>query len=134
MEMALVVPFVLIPLLILVVDFGRVFYTYITITNSAREGARLACQKPCTPVASQRAALRDVIWERVQAEAAQGGVAIEDDEITMSPDPVADGCAAAGDTISITVTQSVGTILGGIVGHPTVDMRRTASMVAFGSD
>ena len=44
-EFALVL-FVLALLMMGVVDFGRAFYSYITITNAAREGARRASRLP----------------------------------------------------------------------------------------
>jgi Flp pilus assembly protein TadG len=52
-ELALVMFFVLVPLLAGVADLGRAFYSYIAITNGAREGARYGArhfgQDPLNP-------------------------------------------------------------------------------------
>ena len=44
-EMALVLPLLLL-LLAGVVDLGRAFYTYVSLTNAVREGARFASKLP----------------------------------------------------------------------------------------
>ena len=50
MELALIVPILLL-LLLATVDLGRLFYSQITVTNSAREGALEASVHPTSYVA-----------------------------------------------------------------------------------
>ncbi|MBI5955396.1 MAG: pilus assembly protein [Chloroflexi bacterium] len=47
-ELALALPILMLVLLI-VVDFGRAFYAYVTVTNASREGARYAASPPIRP-------------------------------------------------------------------------------------
>lgn len=67
-EFALLVPIFLI-LLFAIVDFGMGFYSWITVTNSAREGARLGAVHPPLDVASSpcfgKASLEQCIYDRV---------------------------------------------------------------------
>ena len=71
-EFALVVPIFLV-LLFTIVDFGMGFHAYITVTNSAREGARLGAVHPPLNVASSpcngKASLDQCITDRVRATA-----------------------------------------------------------------
>ncbi len=67
-EFALLVPIFLM-LMFAVVDFGMGFYSWITVTNSAREGARLGAVHPPLTVTSSpcfgKASLEQCIYERV---------------------------------------------------------------------
>ena len=67
-EFALLVPIFAI-LLFAIVDFGMGFYTWITVTNSAREGARVGAVHPPLDVASSpcfgKASLDQCIKDRV---------------------------------------------------------------------
>ena len=67
-EFALLVPIFLI-LLFAIVDFGMGFYTWITVTNSAREGARVGAVHAPLDVASSpcfgKASLEQCIQDRV---------------------------------------------------------------------
>jgi Flp pilus assembly protein TadG len=71
-EFALLVPIFLI-LLFAIVDFGMGFYSWITVTNSAREGARLGAVHPPLDVASSpcfgKASLYQCIEDRVRDSA-----------------------------------------------------------------
>ena len=52
-EFAMVLPLMLI-LMFGIVDFGRAFYVWLTVTNAAREGARVAAtQQPSTAVTTR---------------------------------------------------------------------------------
>lgn len=89
-ETAIVLPVVLL-LLVAIVDSGRVFHSWLIVTNSAREGARSAsAQQP---------------WDTVEAriEAASGawtcGV-----ELTCTPTNIQ---GASGESVSISVTKDV---------------------------
>ena len=67
-EFALLVPIFLM-LMFAVVDFGMGFYSWITVTNSAREGARLGAVHPPLTVTSSpcvgKASLEQCIYDRV---------------------------------------------------------------------
>jgi Flp pilus assembly protein TadG len=52
-EFSLILP-VFVVLLFAIVDFGRAFYTWLVVTNAAREGARVgATQQPLTAIQSR---------------------------------------------------------------------------------
>jgi Flp pilus assembly protein TadG len=71
-EFALIIP-VFMLLLLVAVDFGRVFFTYIQLNNAAREGAAYAALNPTTDNATlTTAALRE---SNVQAQSGEGLVA-----------------------------------------------------------
>ena len=57
-EFALVVP-VFILLLLMAVDFGRLFFSYVQVTNAAREGAAYAAAAPTDTVGIQARALQE---------------------------------------------------------------------------
>jgi Flp pilus assembly protein TadG len=71
-EFALLVPLFLI-LLFAIVDFGMGFHSWITVTNSAREGARVGAVHPPLNVASSpcsgKASLEQCIEDRVRETA-----------------------------------------------------------------
>jgi Flp pilus assembly protein TadG len=131
-EMALVTMFVLLPLMALTVDIGRVFHDYLIITNAAREGARLGARVPCN--ATNHALLQTAIQDAVIQEASNSGVTLAAGNVTILPDPVGDGCAAAGSAIDVTVTYTYATIMGSFVGHSTFTLTSKASMLVFGND
>ena len=68
-EFALLIPLFLL-LLFSIVDFGMGFYSWITVTNSAREGARLGAVHPPLDVAGSpcfgKASLNQCIEDRVR--------------------------------------------------------------------
>lgn len=74
-ELAIMLPILLI-ILLGIVDFGRVFYAYVTITNASREGARYGSLYPLST---------DEIRSRVQQETA-GTMTISNDDITVTSD------------------------------------------------
>jgi Flp pilus assembly protein TadG len=71
-EFALILPVFLL-LLLLAIDFGRLFFTYIQLNNTAREGAAYAAANPTTDNATlTTAALRE---SNVQAQRGESAVA-----------------------------------------------------------
>jgi Flp pilus assembly protein TadG len=127
-----VATFFLLVLLVGIVDFGRAFYTYIVLTNSAREGARYGSR-----LSHDEAG----ILKATKSEAAAGGVVLEDANIDIDPNPVreddddfGDGepkTAEPGDPIAVTVSYDVGTILGSIIGFDSVPMQARTEMAVF---
>lgn len=100
-EFALVIPLFLI-LVLGIVDFGLGLRAWISITNSAREGARVgAVRGNC-----------DAIIEQVMDTS--GGLVTADDQVTISP---SDCDTNAGDSVSVTVDYEYNfvTPLGGML-------------------
>jgi len=133
-EFAIIAP-VLLLLLAFVVDLGRSWNNYIIITNAAREGARYAARLPCyQDDGLQRTTLRNTLIDAVIQEAANSGVVLEPADIEIAPDPVADGCAGAGNPIQVTVYHDFATFLGGITGYHAFRLPSSTRMVSFGND
>ncbi len=112
-EAALVIPLLLI-LMATVVDFGRVYFAYITIIDAAREGARYG--------AGTYGNVRhydDVsgIVARVRAEAASNNVDLTSASITV-PDQ-----GPSGYPVRVTVVMNYPLIMGGVVGQPSFTLR-----------
>ena len=117
------------------VDVGRMFYHYIAVTNAAREGARTASRLPCDPaLAASRNAVRNAIVASAIAEAGATGTPILAANVTITPDPVATGCAAAGTPIRVTVAFDYTNIFSNLLGSAGVRLTNQATMVAFGLD
>jgi Flp pilus assembly protein TadG len=132
-EMALVLP-LLVLLTASIVDLGWAFRSYQAITNASREGARTATRLPCFTQLSQRQLLKTDIEQAVIREAANSDVVIATGEITITPDPVSAGCAAAGAELRVTVDHPYNTLLGRLAGRPTLNLRASTAMAAFGTD
>lgn len=130
-EMALV-SMVLLLLVAGVVDIGRAFNNYIIITNAAREGARQGSRLPCNGL--NQALYQLAITDATVQEAAGSGVALAGSNVAIVPDPVVDGCAAAGSPIEVIVDYDFTTILGGILGVAEFPMRISATMLFYGDD
>ena len=113
------------------IDVGRMFYSYIVITNAAREGARTAARLPCT--VGKQDVVHDLIILAVMSETSSLlPESAEDIDIEIIPDP-SEGCYAAGDEIVVTVTYEFTNILTNLVGSE-FDMSNSTMMIAFGND
>ncbi len=126
-EFALLVPIFLI-LMFAIVDFGMGFHAWITVTNSAREGARLGAVQATT----------DDIIERVEDTA---DLINEDEKMTVtvgcgpsSDPPPTDPCPSVpGDSVVVKVDYEydlitpLGSLIGDIIG-PTLTLSSTAEM------
>ena len=130
-EMALVTMLLLI-IMAGAADVGRAFNNYIIITNAAREGARTAARLPCKD--DNRPQLRAAIVGAVLREATDSGVILVGGDVTIAPDPVGTGCAAAGAPVSVTVDYRTPTVMGGILGMNQIPMQSAVQMVFFGND
>ncbi len=118
-ETALVLPLLLL-LLAVAVDCGRAFRAYVIITNAAREGVRAASRFPDNS---------DLIEAAVVGEAPDSGVALDGSSVVI------DGLGGQpGDTIRVTVSYELATILGGILGVPSITLQSSVAMVVFGMD
>lgn len=127
-EMALVMVLLLI-MLAGVVDVGRAFYTYIAITNAAREGARYGSRFPFDTTGIEAA---------VNREGQNNGINVTGIAISCATSGgAAVGCDAVPSGGSIQVTATVGdfvTILSAAVGADSFVLRNGAIMIVFGSN
>jgi PKD repeat protein len=104
-EFALITPLFLL-LLLLAIDFGRVFFTYVEINNGAREAAAYAAANP-TDLSGMLAKAQQET--NVQGQAGQGAVSIS--ATCQSPSGAAIDCGAAsggagaGNTVTVTATE-----------------------------
>ena len=127
-ETALILTFVLLPLLVGMVDLGAAFYSYIAITNASREGARYASHFPYRGPEIREATIN---------EAAAGGIILVESDVLIDPDPP-DGAlpsdpavAQPGDVIEVAVEYDYDTIIGVLFGLDTVTLRSGTRMVVF---
>ena len=99
-EAALVIPLLVI-ILIGVVDMGRAYYTYISIINAAREGARWGVMHPTEDLCAKAAA---------EAQTNTPPVSLTSCNVTKP------GGNVSGAPVRVTVQANFSTILGSIVG------------------
>jgi Flp pilus assembly protein TadG len=118
-EFALIVPFFLL-LVFAIVDFGMGFHAWITVTNSAREGARLGA------VGADADAIEDKV--RTSAES------LDDDKLTVT---VTNAQGDPGDSVIveveydydlITPLSSIMGVLSGNTLGPTLEFDATSEM------
>lgn len=81
-----------------------------------------------------RSAVRTAIVASAVGEAAAVGTIVLAANVTIAPDPVATGCAAAGTPIRVTVAFDFTNLLSNVIGSAGVRLSNQATMVAFGSD
>jgi Flp pilus assembly protein TadG len=134
-ELSLVL-FILLLLMAGVIDFGRVFNSYVVITNASREGARYASRYAPRPEDADSTILgefRDGIVGAVEQEAAVSSVDPEELDITTDPDLVG-ATVESGNPITVTVQYTVPTIIANIAGFGELPLRARTTMVVFGQD
>jgi Flp pilus assembly protein TadG len=114
-------------------DVGRMFYSYIVITNAAREGARTAVRQPCDGLSASK--VREGIETAVKRET---GSLVDDLSATVavaiSPTVTA-GCFAAETPVRVTVDLDYSNWFTAITGsEETVELSNYAVMIAGGSE
>lgn len=103
LEMALMLPFLLV-MIICAIEFGRLFYTKIVITNAAREGAYYLATHPSDLEETEGTAPNAVL--AAQQEASNSGVS----EITVSI--TTNNCCNPGEySVTVTVETRVNNLL-----------------------
>jgi Flp pilus assembly protein TadG len=110
-ETAMVLPILLV-LVFGMLDFGRVFNAWITVTNSAREGARVAATRQDTTAIETRVA------------AAMSHI----DDYTLETDNVG---GASGSPVAVSIETTVDIItplIGNIIGGGSVTISETTTM------
>lgn len=114
-EFAIIFP-LLVLLLLIAVDFGRLFFTFVQLQNSAREGAAYAAANPTDSAPGGGIWTRAMLEKNSQGQGGEGAVAMA---VTCAvgavgsppPSPVPIACADApggsgpGNTVTVTVTE-----------------------------
>jgi Flp pilus assembly protein TadG len=129
-EFALALP-ILALLLIAVVDMGRAFNNYITITNAAREGARFGSRIAHTDPSGGGTDPDDLVKSAVIQEAANSGVSLTYDNVSIQPEGYGTD-RDSGEPLTVTVEYTFTTFIGGLIGLPEFTMRTETSMRIFG--
>jgi PKD repeat protein len=106
-EFALVLPLFMLFTLI-AVDFGRVYFSYVQITNAAREGANFGSVAPTNNSGIQAKALQET---NAQSQGGEGGVTIpapvcKDNLGNVINCSVSTGGAGPGNTITVTAVEN----------------------------
>jgi hypothetical protein len=112
-EAALLIP-LLIVLLVGVIDLGRAYVAYITIINAAREGAHYGVLHPTGDVCG-------IAVAEAKDLTAFGMTPVCD------PPPECIGGCVAGNPIEVSMLVDFPTILGSIVGIPSIPIRYTVT-------
>ena len=112
-EMALLVPLLLL-ILAGVTDLGRAYFTYITMINAAREGARWGVDHP-----ADHGGMEARVFSEAQANGVSlAGAAIDIDE-TGAVHPV-----------TVTGTLNFNAVTGGVLGTPAFPIQAHATFAA----
>jgi Flp pilus assembly protein TadG len=120
-ETAVIVPILLL-LVAAVVDFGRIFDAYIVLTNAVREGARYGTLRdPQPPV--------DEVANVVVVDVLGSGTNITHMELFNATDNV--NVLMSSKAVTVTATYDFDLWFGGIVGIPTLTVRKQAVMPMF---
>lgn len=124
--------FVLLLLLAGIVDLGRGFYSYVVITNAAREGTRYGANYFYLTDAIDR------MEAKVITEASDSGVALDGDSTTITvcfgvscPTESADPPYIRGDPVWIGVEFEFATILGSILGLSNITLNTSVQMIVM---
>jgi Flp pilus assembly protein TadG len=120
-ELALVAPVMLL-LLGGAVDLGRLFYSQVTIADSAREGVMWAVQHPgswtkrCDPTdtALPNASKPNQVVCHAMHETTNGFVQVKATDVTMTPACNPTPCPVPGGSVTVTVRGTFKLIMGGI--------------------
>jgi len=116
-EMALVLGLLLL-LVMGIVDLGRAYNSYITITNASREGARYASRFPTDGPG---------IVSATRLEVTNSSVPPASMQVTIT------GLGAqGGQPIRVATAYNYQTLLGGLIGVRTFTLRAQTEMVVFG--
>jgi Flp pilus assembly protein TadG len=128
-EFTLVVP-ILILILLIAVDFGRLFFSYVQITNAAREGANYGITRP-----DDTSGITARVMQETNVQSQQNGSA---GPINVATTCSPDSCSAARtsqtqNVVQVTVTRSFSfltPVIGSFLGNVT--LTASASSVAVG--
>lgn len=119
-EFAIVAP-LLVLLLLGIADIGRAFYSYITITNAAREGVRFASRFPDNLANIQAAAIRETVGTPIT---------LSTGDITVP----SGFNGTRGNPITVRVQHPYAMLFLSGLGFGDITMQAQATMVIFGRD
>ncbi len=135
-EFALTLPILLL-ILVGVLDLGRLYFTYISLTNAAREGARYGAKYPPTNPTDQANSRVQAINNHVAGEVDRNIVTLTASNITINcPDgvpctPGSPNTPGINNRIQVTVTYPFQLITTYIFGGGTLQLRSSAEMVIY---
>lgn len=135
-EFALVLP-VFIFLLLMAVDFGRLFFTYIEVSNGAREAAAYGATNPTDTVGMGTKARGERSYQAQTGESAMADptTACADGSGTAIACAAAPGGTGLGNTLTVTVTEHftfLTPFINGFFGSG-LDVKASATTVVLGS-
>lgn len=125
-EFALVLPLLFL-FLFGALDFGRAFFSYIVITNAAREGARYGISDGLTinPVTKDYLIETSMVVSMVRREASQSGVDLSTANISVTtPEGL-----AAGRVLRVGIELPFRPILTGFISSSNLTIRRAVEML-----
>jgi Flp pilus assembly protein TadG len=130
-EFALIVPVMLI-ILMLAIDFGRLFFSYVQLTNAAREGANYGILHPEDTSGIQARALQET---NAQSQAGESG------STTVAVSCAPGSCAAAAtssptgpqNTVTVNVSRTFSFLTPVLGSLTSIPLRVSATSVAIGS-
>ena len=133
-EFALLLPVFLL-LLVVAVDFGRLFFTYIQINNAAREGANFGRNTPTDTIGIRNQAVGE---KSGQAQVGENAINLTTSCATDLGVPIscalAQGGTGAGSTITVAVNEPfrfLTPVVGAILGN-TIQMNASATATVLG--
>ncbi|MBI3748598.1 MAG: pilus assembly protein [Chloroflexi bacterium] len=133
-EFALIVPIMLF-LLVIAIDFGRLFFSYIQINNASREGAAAGIVAPQDTAAITAAAFRDT---NVQGQGGENSIVVTatcaDPAGTTIACTAAQGGSGTGNTVTVNVRESFSFLtpfIGGFFGG-TLPMNASTTATVLG--
>lgn len=101
-EFALILPLMLI-LVLGAMDFGRLFYYKIVLTNAAREGANYLSRNSTTECTALGVCQYTNTWTAIETEGESSGVTIAIDEVDWENT----NCCTVGDYVEISIEKEV---------------------------
>jgi PKD repeat protein len=136
-EFALLVPLFAL-FLVIAIDFGRVFFSYVQITNAAREAANFGATQLEGPTDDAEILAKAESETNVQGQGGEGAITI--DTVCRNPAGNVIACSAAtggsgaGNTVTVTVSEPfsfITPLVESIVGDVTMRTSATATVLGF---
>lgn len=119
---ALVETALLLPILLLLIlgamDFGRLYYTKIVMTNAAREGASYLARNTTCKMCADKTTCRTNTLSVIRESGASSGVSIIDSDVDWAHNGCRTSgtvCCDNGSPATITITKSIPLFYGGVL-------------------
>lgn len=136
-EFALLVPLFAL-FIVVAIDFGRVFFSYVQITNAAREAANFGAVQLAGPIDDAAILAKAESETNVQGQGGEGAIAIDTEcrnpAGTLIACSAATGGSGAGNTVTVTVSEPftfLTPLVGSILGDFTMRTSATATVLGF---